>query len=69
MGVWRFFRRQYAFLFCIFLHLVIVAAHGVLIFVTLEHRQRITEDHLATDVVFMAIIMAPGAIIKVSIEP
>lgn len=64
-SVWRFLCRQYTFLFCLFLHLVIVVAHAVLIFVIVYRNQRITDVELNIDVIFLAIIMAPGLIIKV----
>ena len=61
-----FLRHQGLFLLCILLHLALIGAHVGLIVVEFDHSQHLARDTLATDLIFLAIVMIPGAIIKVS---
>ena len=60
-----FSRHQGLFIFCIVLHLLLIGAHVALIVVEFDHDQHLARDTLATDLIFLAIVMIPGVIIKV----
>ena len=64
-AVLRFFHRQYLFMICIFLHLLSVGAHIVLIVFNFKEHQFLAKETLTTDLIFLAVVMAPTAVVRV----
>lgn len=50
---------------CVFLHLVIVAIHVGLIVVDFKQQQFVAKENIATDLIFMVIIMGTSLVVKV----
>ncbi|KAJ3558246.1 hypothetical protein NM688_g1043 [Phlebia brevispora] len=52
------------FVLCILLHLIIVGTHVALIVVDFKHQQFLANETLATDLIFLAVVMGSSAVVK-----